>query len=127
MSTVFSSKITYAGIGFLLTLISGIALSKTGRPLNSAIFGLHKIIAVGTIVLIGLNIRNLYQVVGLQAVQPAILVSTGVLFLALVVSGSLLSFDRLVMPITLRIHQIVPLLALAFSGLSIYSLVNGRS
>ena len=127
MSTVFSSKITYAGIGFLLTLISGNALSKMGRPLNSAIFGLHKIIAVGTIVLIGLNIRNLYQVVGLQALQPAILVVTGVLFLALVVSGSLLSFDKLVMPITLRIHQIVPLLALAFSALSIYSLVNGRS
>ena len=127
MSTVLSSKVIYAGIGFLLTLISGVVLSKMGRPLNSAVFGAHKIIAVGTIVLIGLNIRDLAQVVGLQAVHPALIWGTGLLLLALVVSGSLLSFDKLVLPITLRVHQIVPLLALAFSALSIYFLANGRS
>ena len=54
-------------------------------------------------------------------------VGVGLLLLALVVSGSLLSFDKLVLPITLRVHQIVPLLALAFSALSIYLLANGRS
>ena len=127
MSTVLSSKVIYAGVGFLLTLISGVVLSKMGRPLNSAVFGAHKIIAVGTIVLIGLNIRDLAQVVGLQAVHPALIWGTGLLLLALVVSGSLLSFDKLVLPITLRVHQIVPLLALAFSALSIYFLANGRS
>ena len=127
MSTVLSSKVAYAGIGFLLTLISGVVLSKMGRPLNSAVFGAHKIIAVGTIVLIGLNIRDLAQVVGLQAVHPALIWGTGLLLLVLVVSGSLLSFDKLVLPITLRVHQIVPLLALAFSALSIYFLANGRS
>ena len=127
MSTVLSSKVAYAGIGFLLTLISGVVLSKMGRPLNSAVFGAHKIIAVGTIVLIGLNIRDLAQVVGLQAVHPALIWGTGLLLLALVVSGSLLSFDKLVLPLTLRVHQIVPLLALAFSALSIYFLANGRS
>ena len=127
MSTVLSSKVAYAGIGFLLTLISGVVLSKMGRPLNSAVFGAHKIIAVGTIVLIGLNIRDLAQVVGLQAVHPALIWGTGLLLLALVVSGSLLSFDKLVLPITLRVHQVVPLLALAFSALSIYFLANGRS
>ena len=116
MSTVLSSKVAYAGIGFLLTLISGVVLSKMGRPLNSAVFGAHKIIAVGTIVLIGLNIRDLAQVVGLQAVHPALIWGTGFLLLALVVSGSLLSFDKLVLPITLHVHQIVPLLALAFSA-----------
>ena len=127
MSTVLSSKVAYAGIGFLLTLISGVVLSKIGRPLNSAVFGAHKIIAVGTIVLIGLNIRDLAQVVGLQAVHPALIWGTGLLLLALVVSGSLLSFDKLVLPLTLRVHQIVPLLALVFSALSIYLLANGRS
>ena len=127
MSTVLSSKVAYAGIGFLLTLISGVVLSKMGRPLNSAVFGAHKIIAVGTIVLIGLNIRDLAQVVGLQAVHPALIWGTGLLLLVLVVSGSLLSFDKLVLPLTLRVHQIVPLLALAFSALSIYLLANGRS
>lgn len=127
MSTVLSSKIAYAGIGFLLTLVSGIVLSKLGRPLNSAVFGAHKIIAVGTIVLIGLNIRDLLHIVGLQAVSPALIWGTGLLLLALVVSGSLLSFEKLVVPITLRVHQIVPLLALAFSALTVYLLANSQS
>ena len=90
MSTVLSSKVAYAGIGFLLTLISGVVLSKMGRPLNSAVFGAHKIIAVGTIVLIGLNIRDLAQVVGLQAVHPALIWGTGLLLLVLVVTMSCL-------------------------------------
>ena len=127
MSTVLSSKITYAGIGFLLTLVSGIVLSKLGRPLNSAVFGAHKIIAVGTIVLIGLNIRDLSQLVGLQEVPSALVWGTGLLLLVLVVSGSLLSFDKLVVPITLRVHQIMPLFALAVSALTVYRLANSHS
>ena len=126
-NTFNSSKLIYCGLGLALTLLSGFILSKLGRPLNSAVFGAHKIIAVGTIVLIGLNIRDLARIVGLQTVHPALIWGTGLLLLALVVSGSLLSFDKLVLPITLRVHQIVPLLALAFSALSIYLLANGRS
>ncbi|MCB9421783.1 MAG: hypothetical protein H6667_18425 [Ardenticatenaceae bacterium] len=127
MNTVISSKIVYAGIGFLLTLISGVALSKAGRPLNSAIFTVHKLVAVGTIILIGVNIRNLYQSVNIQALYPVLITVTGLLFLVLVVSGALLSFDKLVIPATLRIHQIGLLLALAFSTLSIYLLVSSKS
>jgi len=51
-STFTSPKIMYCGLGFVVTLISGVLLSNFGRPLNSAIFTIHKLSAVGTIILI---------------------------------------------------------------------------
>lgn len=126
-NTFASSKIIYCGLGFVLTLISGVVLSNFGRPLNSAIFGVHKIIAVGTIILLGMNIRTLYRLVDVQTLNQILIVVTGLLLLALVVSGALLSFDKLAVPAVLRIHQVLPLLTLAFSVLTVYQLVGSKS
>jgi len=122
-----SSKISYCGLGFVLTLISGIVLSKSGRPLNSAIFAVHKLSAVGTAILIILIIRDFAKTVDMQLIYAIILGIIALLFLALFVSGSLLSFDRTAVQPILRIHQIAPLLAVLFSTISIYLLVSNKS
>lgn len=127
MSTFTSSKMMYCGLGFVITLISGFILSKSGRPLNSAIFTVHKLIAVGTVILIGVSIRDLYKVIDVQTLYPVMIVITGLFFLALVVSGALLSFDKLAVLPVLRIHQIMPLLALAFATITVYLLVGSKS
>lgn len=122
-----SSKIIYCGLGFILTLLSGFFLSKLGRPLNSAIFTIHKLAAVGTVILIGVSIRELVKGVDVSALFPVIVAMTGLLLLALVVSGALLSFDKLSVPPVLMIHQITPLLALAFTALTVYLLAGNKS
>lgn len=125
--TVPSSRIIYVGLGLVLAVISGIALSNSGRPLNNGIFTFHKLIAVGTIILLGLSIKNLFKVVDFHALYLIVIMVTGLLFLTLVVSGALLSFDNLAVRSILRIHQIAPLLALLFLTLSIYLLLSSRS
>ena len=126
-NTFASSKIMYCGLGFVLTLISGVILSKSGRPLNSAIFTIHKLIAVGTVILIGVSIRDLYKAGDVQALYPVIIAITGLFFLALVISGALLSFDKLAVPPVLRIHQIAPLLSLVLATITVYLLVGNKS
>ncbi len=126
-NTFSSPKMMYCGLGFVLTLISGVVLSNFGRPLNSAIFGIHKIIAVATIVLLGMNIRTLYRMVDVQTLNQVLIVVTALLLLALVVSGALLSFDKLAVQAVLRIHQVMPMLALAFSVLTVYLLIGNKS
>lgn len=126
-NTFASPKIIYCGLGFVLTLISGVVLSNFGRPLNSAIFGIHKIIAVATIVLLGMNIRTLYRMVDVQTLNQVLIVVTALLLLALVISGALLSFDKLAVQAVLRIHQVMPMLALAFSALTVYLLIGNKS
>jgi hypothetical protein len=122
-----SSKITYFGLGIVATLISGIILSKAGRPLNSAIFSVHKLIALGTVILFAVGVRNLYRAAAVPAVQLIIAAISGLVFLALIVSGSLLSFDKLAMQPVLMIHEIAPWLALVFSTISLYLLAGSRS
>lgn len=126
-TTFASSKVMYGGLGFVLALISGLVLSKSGRPLNSAFFTVHKLIAVGTVILIGVSVRDLAKAVDMQTLIPVMIALTGLLFLALVVSGALLSFDKLAILPVLRVHQIMPLLALVFSTLTVYLLVGSKS
>jgi hypothetical protein len=126
-NTFTSSKIMYCGLGLVLTLVSGFVLSQLGRPLNSAIFTIHKLIAVGTVILIGVSIRNLYKAGVVQPLHFVLIGITGLLFLMLVVSGSLLSFDKLATKPVIMIHQIVPLLVLVFSVITVYLLVGSKS
>lgn len=121
-----TSKLVLSAIGFGLTLLSGIVLSNLGRPLNSLVFALHKLIAVATLILIGLNIFNLIRAVDVRAFYLVLVALTGLLFLALVVSGAFLSFERPLPQLALRVHQIAPLLALAAAGLSLTLLVSHR-
>jgi hypothetical protein len=125
-STFASPKILYSGLGFVLIIVSGMLLSRFGRPLNSAIFTVHKLIAVGSIILFALGLINFFKDVDVRALYLATVAIAGLLILGLVVSGALLSFDKLAVPAVLRVHQLLPLLALAFSTISVYLLVSSR-
>ncbi len=126
-NTFVSSKIMYCGLGLVLTLVSGFVLSQLGRPLNSAIFTIHKLIAVGTVILIALSIRNFYTAGNVQPLHFVFIGGTGLLLLMLIVSGALLSFDKLATQPIIMIHQIVPLLVLTFSAITAYLLMGSKS
>ena len=60
MNTI-TGKLVVAGILFLFTLISGVIVSHSSRPLNIGLVTLHKLIAVGTAVLVGMAVNQLYN------------------------------------------------------------------
>jgi hypothetical protein len=120
------SKIVGCGVGFILILVSGVVVSRIGKPYNPAIFGVHKIAAVGTAILLVVIIRNLARTVELHALAPVVFVITGLLFVALIVSGALLSLS-IGPEAVLRVHQVVPLLAVGFSALSVYLVIGGET
>ena len=82
--------------------------------------------AVAMIVLLVIGVFNLVQSVELQTVLVAVAMGMGaLLFLALVISGAMLSLD--VYPrISLKVHRIAPLLALAASAFTVFMLVGYR-
>jgi hypothetical protein len=111
----------------ILTLLSGLWLSRLGKPYNSWAFNLHKLIAVAAIFVIGINVFNLCRTLELQAfIVPAFIVLSGLLLTSLVVTGGLLSLN--ISPqISLRIHQAAPLLALAASAATLYMLIGNQA
>jgi hypothetical protein len=127
METI-TTKLTIAGILGVLTLISGVVLSKTGRPLNAVFFNLHKMIAVVMIVLIVISVVQLAKAGETKALIELIVIGiTGVLFVALIATGGMLSFERVWPALVLKIHQIVPLLSLASAAVTVFLLFRSRA
>ncbi len=122
-----TSRIVVCGMLFLFTLLSGVWLSHSGRPLNTAIFTIHKLVALATVVVIGMNIYKLSRTVDTQTLILVTIAVTGLLFLALFVSGALLSFEKSMPQAVLRVHQVVPPLALVASSTAIYLLVSNKT
>jgi hypothetical protein len=128
METI-TTKLIAAGILFLLTLISGAIVSHSVRPLSVGLVTIHKLIAVGTVVLIGMAVNQLYRIVdGKVFIGMSVMIISGVLFLALIATGALLTREEMQLPeLVLQVHQVAPLLALASSTATIYLLVRGNS
>ena len=128
-----TTRLVAAGVLFLITVLSGVWLSNSGRPLNSAIFTVHKLIAVATIVVIGISVYNLYRSLDLRTfIELTVIAATALLFLALTVTGGMLSLKELlpgpVLPAAaLRVHQVAPLLALVASAATVYLLAGAKS
>jgi hypothetical protein len=114
-----------AGLFFLFIFLSGIWLSRTGRPLNVAISAVHKLIslAAGVFLLVTIYQRN--RMIPLSATEWIAIVVNGLCFLGTVASGGFLSSNEPMPGAVLRVHQIVPVLTALSSGATL-CLVLGR-
>jgi hypothetical protein len=122
-----ATKLTLAGLLFLFALLSGIWASHSGKPINVVIFTIHKLIALTTVIVIAMSVYNLYKALDLRTfIELAVIVSTA-LFLALFITGALLSRNSPMPTAILRIHQVAPMLALVSSTITIYLLVSSKA
>jgi hypothetical protein len=127
MDTI-TSKLIGAGILFLFTLLSGVILHHSSRPLSIGLVTVHKLIAVGTAVLVGMAVNQLYKTVDGKAIlEIGFMVISALLFLALIATGAFLTREEMQLPeVVLQIHRIAPLLAPVSSSLTVYLLAKGR-
>lgn len=121
------SRIAVTGLLFLFTLVSGVWLSHSGKPYNTAIFTIHKIIALGTVISTAVTIRYLRTGVDIKVFAVGAIVVAGLLFLSLFVSGALLSIGKPEHVAILTIHRIAPLLAVIATAMTMYVLAYGKS
>ena len=110
------------GIAFLLTLISGLWLSRAGKPLNVAIFNIHKLIALAAVVLAVIQTRSVLKTVEAQVVMIALLGIIGLAVVALFVTGALMSMNKPAYGTLLTIHNIAPFVAAIAMALAVYLL-----
>jgi len=117
-------QVLIAGLSFLFIFLSGIWLSRTGRPLNVVISTIHKLIslAAGTFLLV--TVYQQSRAAPLNAMEWAAIVVTGLCFLGVVASGGLLSSEEPRPVVVLRIHQIVPVLTVLSTGVTLFLLLG---
>jgi len=124
-----TSKLIGAGILFLFTLISGVILHHSSRPLSIGLVTVHKLIAVATAALGGMTVNQLYKSVdGKVVIEIGLMVISALLLLALIATGALLTREEMQLPdLVLNIHKVAPLLALISSTVTIFLLSRGQS
>ncbi|MDW8278084.1 MAG: hypothetical protein RMJ85_08695, partial [Anaerolineales bacterium] len=91
---------------FVLTLAFGFWLSNIGKPYNGLLFNVHKLIALGAVVLAVIQltkIPNLLTPLSLVAVGLAL---AALSVLTLFVSGALMSAGKLDYALMLTIHRV---------------------
>ena len=118
-------KFIIAGIFLLFIIVSGLWLSRTGRPPNVLILTVHKLIAVAGVTLLVISLYRLHQAAPLTSLQLAMSGVTILLFAVLIVTGGLLSTAKIWPGIVLRIHQVVPTIVILSTAANLY-LLHGR-
>ena len=113
-----------AGLFFLVVFLSGIWLSRTGRPLNVAISTVHKLISLAAGVFLLVTIYQQSRVIPLGAIEWIAIVVTGLCFLGTVASGGFLSSEKPMPAAVLRVHQILPVLATLSTAATLYLLFS---
>ena len=123
MSTI-TFKIIIIGLLFLFTIVSGVWLSNSGKPLNTIIFTIHKLIALAAVIFTAIVIHNLLNIVGVENVILILIMVTGLFVLTLFLSGALLSLGKPVNDILLTIHKVIPILTVISIAVIMYLFVS---
>ncbi|HVN54917.1 MAG TPA: hypothetical protein VMT46_11355 [Anaerolineaceae bacterium] len=120
------SRFIIPGAIFLLTVASGLWLGLSGKPLNGAIFNLHKLIALAGVVLTVLQVVRGLKGAEVQAPVVGLLVLAAVCVVALFATGALMSIGKVDYSWMRTIHNIaLGLLVLAMAA-QVY-LLAGRA
>ncbi len=112
------------GIALVLTLASGFWLSSLGRPYRTAIFNVHKLIALGAVIAAAVQFVGALRAAPPQALAGAALAVAGVCVVALFASGAFLSLNNPNYALLLAIHRVAPALAVAALALAVWLLTR---
>jgi hypothetical protein len=105
-------RLLFAGLSFLIVLASGVWLTRAGKPYSGILLNAHKLIALAGVVLLALFVRRWVRSDPFTAIQLAVVVATGVLLVASIATGGLVSVDRPVSRAVLILHRVLPFVSL---------------
>jgi hypothetical protein len=121
-----AAKFVIPGVLFILTLVFGFWLSRSGKPYNGLIFNIHKLIALAAVIVTAIRAFNALKIVEAQPILIALLIVIGLCAVALFVTGALMSAKKATGRAALTIHRIAPPLAV-LAALGALYLLGGRA
>jgi hypothetical protein len=120
------TRIVGTGILFLCIFVSGVWLSKSGKPFNVIILTIHKLISLAAVVFLIITMYQINQVAELSATESIAGVVTGLLFLGAMISGGLLSIDKPMPGAILTMHRLTPFLTVFSTAVTLYLLLGRK-
>ena len=118
MTISLSNPVTIV-VCFVLVLISGYWVSRSGKPIDQARMNVHKFIALGTAVFIGVIVFRVKEGQEWSAMETGMVIASGAFAFAAILTGGLTSLARTV-PGTAFLHKVTPYLALLITAIMLF-------
>ncbi len=122
-------KVVITGLFFLLIFVFGFWLSGLGKPYNSILFNIHKLVGLAAAVFLIVLLVQRHKAVPLQPLEIGAVVLTATIFVTTIVTGGLLNvlatgglatLGRPVRLAILLVHKIFPYLAVLSTAGTLY-------
>jgi hypothetical protein len=107
---------------FLLTLGFGFWVSHLGKPYNGVLFNVHKLIALGAVATMIIQLSKTLKNVDSTALVIVLLVIAAICIVMLFASGALMSVGKLDYTLMLAVHRIAPAVLVIAAGFAVYLL-----
>ena len=126
------SKVVITGSFFMFIFLFGFWLSRAGKPYNSLIFNLHKLIGLAMGIFLIMTVYRVHQDEPFNPVQILVLAITVIIFIILVAAGGLLSIEvagnfenasQSTLGAISLVHKIFPYMALISTAGTLYLLL----
>jgi hypothetical protein len=111
-----------SGAAFILTLTFGVWLTLLGKPYNGVIFNVHKLSALGAVILTAVQIYKALKMPSLQILPILLIVLAVASVVALFATGALMSMEKANYRVLLGLHQVTPAVAVVAAALTLYLL-----
>lgn len=121
------AKVISMGAGFLVIILSGYWLSRSGKPYSTIVFTVHKLVALAAIVVLGVTVYRINRAGALSAIEVLAAIVTSLFFLGTIATGGALSIpsDKAMPAIVHKLHQVTPYLTVLSTAVTLY-LLQGR-
>ncbi len=116
------SRLLNPTLGFLLTLVFGLWLSRRGKPYNGLLFNVHKLIALAAVIFTVLAVYRALKGVDVAALMILLLVLAALGVIALFFSGALMSAGKGDFRLMKLTHNISPFILVAAMVYAVYLL-----
>ncbi len=117
-----NNKLIISGILMVLIFVFGFLVSGRGKPYNPFIFGIHKLVSLGFLIFLSINISKLNRISPLSPITSTVCILVGVLFFLTMVTGGIVSIEKEIHKIFTTMHKLLPYPTALFSIVSFFFL-----
>lgn len=117
-------RVAGVAIAFLLVFITGFWLTRSGKPYRAASLTVHKLAAVGILVLLGVCIYQANRTPAVNVLAWLVISLAFVGLAAMIVSGSVLSIVESPLPAISILHKVAPYPTLLLTVAALYCLLS---
>ena len=119
-------KVIEAGLFFFFIFLTGVRLSRSGRPYHVLKFNLHKLIGLAALIFLVFTVYQIKEVTPLSPLEITACAVTGLLFACTIIAGGLVSIEKPMPAAIPLMHKIFPYLTVLATAVTLFLLLSHK-